>query len=90
MGQSTAVRAMEQGRPLDIADLSPDDRSALVTVQAAVDGQTKDWDKFTRQTIEFHVKNARAWANAATGQDLEAQIDPDFVIGSPTVVAQPS
>jgi CO dehydrogenase maturation factor len=81
VGQSAAVRAMERGRPLDLADLSSRDRSALAAVQAAVDGQTKDWAKFTRQAVEFHVKNARAWANAAIGQDLEAQIDPDFVLG---------
>jgi CO dehydrogenase maturation factor len=81
LGSSTAVRAMEQGRPIGLADLTPADRTALATLQAAVDGQAKDWPKFTRQAVEFHVKNARAWANAATGHDLEAQIDPDFVLG---------
>ncbi|MFB9838398.1 ATP-binding protein [Actinoallomurus acaciae] len=89
VGQSAAVRAMEQGRPMDISDLSPDDRSALATLQAAVDGRVKDWDKFTRQAVEFHVKNARAWANAAIGEDLEAQIDPGFVL-SPSHVSAPA
>jgi CO dehydrogenase maturation factor len=91
LGQSAAVRAMEQGRPLSVADLSSDDRSALATLQAEVDDRPKDWDKFTRQAIEFHVKNARAWANAATGQDLEAQIDPGFVLGpGPAMAAHPA
>jgi CO dehydrogenase maturation factor len=36
---------------------------------------------FTRQAVEFHLKNARAWANAATGRDLTAQVDPGFVMG---------
>ncbi|WP_329242656.1 ATP-binding protein [Actinoallomurus sp. NBC_01490] len=89
VGQSAAVRAMEQGRPMGIRDLSADDRSALATLQSAVDGQTKDWDKFTRQAIEFHVKNARAWANAAIGQDLEAQVDPGFVL-SPSHIPTPA
>ncbi|MER7213608.1 ATP-binding protein, partial [Streptosporangium sp. NPDC020145] len=35
---------------------------------------------------EFHLRNARAWANRATGEDLAAQIDPEFVFG-PQVTA---
>jgi CO dehydrogenase maturation factor len=31
--------------------------------------------------IEFHVKNAHAWANEAVGTDLTRQIDPDFHLG---------
>jgi CO dehydrogenase maturation factor len=85
VGQSGAVRGMEQGRPFDIADLDDHDRAALETLRTAVDSRAKDWPKFTRQAIEFHVKNARAWANAAIGQDLEAQIDPDFVLGRPAL-----
>jgi CO dehydrogenase maturation factor len=80
VGQSGAVRAMEQGRPFDLDDLAETDRAALATLRATVDARPKDWDKFTRQAVEFHLKNARAWANAATGQDLAAQIDPDFTL----------
>ena len=29
----------------------------------------------------FHRKNARAWASAATGEDLTGQIDPEFTLG---------
>ncbi|GAA0371554.1 ATP-binding protein [Actinoallomurus spadix] len=82
VGQSGAVRAMEQGRPFDLDDLAEDDRAALATMRAALDARPKDWPKFTRQAIEFHLKNARAWANAATGQDLAAQIDPGFTLGA--------
>ncbi|MGH3376346.1 MAG: ATP-binding protein [Actinoallomurus sp.] len=81
LNQSTAVRAMEQGRPFSINDLDDHNRSALATLQSTVDEQTKDWAKFTRQAVEFHAKNARAWANSTVGEDLEAQIDPDFVLG---------
>jgi CO dehydrogenase maturation factor len=87
VGQSPAVRGMEQGRPFSLGDLSAADRAALAMLRAEVDGRRKDWPKFTRQAVEFHVKNARAWANAATGQDLEAQIDPRFVLGA--VAARP-
>ncbi|MCW2865181.1 MAG: cobyrinic acid a,c-diamide synthase [Actinoallomurus sp.] len=90
LGQSAAVRGMEQGRPFGIEDLDEGDRAALATLQAAVDGERKDWEKFTRQAVEFHVKNARAWANAAIGEDLEAQVDPDFVLGPASLTARPS
>ena len=49
-------------------------------LQDAVDAQVKDWAKFTRQAAEFHLKNARAWANAAVGADLAAQVDPGFAL----------
>ena len=82
VGDSPAVRALEQGRPFALADLAEEDQAVLATMRAAVDARTKDWVKFARQAAEFHVKNARAWANAATGNNLEAQIDPDFVLGA--------
>ena len=75
------MRAMEQGRPFSLGDLSHDARSALALLQRALDAQVKDWPAFTRQAAEFHLKNARAWANAATGQDLTSQVDPEFVMG---------
>jgi CO dehydrogenase maturation factor len=75
-GHSDWVRAREQGRA--IGDLEVEHRLALERLRAAVDATTKDWAAFQRQAIEFHLRNARAWANRATGQDLSAQIDPDF------------
>ena len=81
-GHLPALRAMEQGRPFTLGETGPPTRAALALLQHAVDGQVKDWDTFTRQATEFHLKNARAWANAATGQDLATQIDPDFVMGA--------
>ena len=76
---SAAVRALEQGQ----AGVSLEDanRRALVRLAEAVDARPKDWRKFSRQAAEFHVKNARGWANRAVGEDLAAQIDPDFVLG---------
>jgi CO dehydrogenase maturation factor len=40
-----------------------------------------------RQAAEFHLRNARAWANRATGEDLSAQIDPGYVFGTPAGAA---
>ncbi|REE95685.1 ATP-binding protein [Thermomonospora umbrina] len=76
LGQSAAVRAMEQGR--DGVALEDANGAALARMREAVDTRTKDWAAFQRQAVEFHVKNARSWANRAVGEDLEAQIDPDF------------
>jgi CO dehydrogenase maturation factor len=79
-GHLPVIRAMEQGRPFSLDDLGNDSHGALAELRAAIDSRPKDWATFTRQATEFHLKNARAWANAATGLDLARQIDPDFVI----------
>jgi CO dehydrogenase maturation factor len=81
IGHEPAIRAMEQGSPFEAAHLTSGTRNALAVLQQAVDKRDKDWAAFTRQAAEFHLKNARAWANAATGADLAAQIDPDFTMG---------
>ncbi|MGW4425058.1 hypothetical protein ACWEF2_23400, partial [Streptosporangium sp. NPDC004631] len=39
-----------------------------------------------RQAVHFHLRNAQAWANKAVGEDLTAQIDPDFAFGPETTV----
>ena len=80
-GHEPAVRAMEQGRPFDLDDLAPATRTGLGALQARLDAQPRDWDRYTRQAAEFHRKNARAWASAAAGEDLAAQIDPEFTLG---------
>ena len=86
-GHEPAIRAMEQGRPFRLADLSDQARTGLTTLQHAVDAQVKDWPKFTRQATEFHLKNARAWASAAAGEDLTTQVDPSFAIGPQAFLA---
>lgn len=76
IGQSAAVRALEQGR--DGVALEDGNVAALDRMRAKVDARVKDWDKFQRQAVEFHVKNARRWASGATGENLEEQVDPEF------------
>ncbi|WP_329408124.1 ATP-binding protein [Nocardia vinacea] len=75
IGRSAHVRAAERGDIRPIADLEPDNRRALAAVESALDAVTRDWVAYQRQAVEFHVRNAKAWA----GEDLVAQIDPDFV-----------
>ena len=86
-GHEPAVRGLEQGRPFELADLGPGARAALRMLQDAVDARVKDWATFTSQAVEFHLKNARGWANAAVGADLAGQVDPDFVLGPGAVAA---
>jgi CO dehydrogenase maturation factor len=81
VGMSRHVRAAEQGRARPIAELEPANRAVLDVMRAAVDATPRDWARFTRQAAEFHLRNARAWANARTGQDLTNQVDPEFVLG---------
>ncbi|MFF3485160.1 ATP-binding protein [Streptomyces sp. NPDC002701] len=84
-GHSDWVRAMEKGRPPRFDQLEDDNRRALSTLQAAVDAtyEKRDWERYTRQMVHFHLKNAQSWGNERTGADLAAQVDPDFVLREP-------
>jgi CO dehydrogenase maturation factor len=75
------VRAAERGGPRPIADLEPANRAALDTVLSELDARPRDWATYHRGTVEFHRRNAQAWANRAAGADLMAQVDPDFRFG---------
>ncbi|MFH8385692.1 ATP-binding protein [Kitasatospora sp. NPDC018058] len=78
---SPYVRAQEQGRHAPLDRLEEANRAALDRLHAAVDARPKDWTAFQSQAVAFHLKNAAAWANADTGEDLTRQIDPGFVHG---------
>jgi CO dehydrogenase maturation factor len=80
-GHEPAIRAMEQGRPFSIDDLGSATRTALGILKDTLDARPRDWDKYTRQAAEFHLRNARAWASAAAGEDLAGQVDPEFTLG---------
>lgn len=81
LSTSGYVRAQEQGRDHGFSALEPNNRTALARLQLEVDSVPQDWPKFTRQAVHFHLKNARAWGDRATGVDLGAQVDPEFVMG---------
>ncbi|MFD8232178.1 ATP-binding protein [Streptomyces sp. NPDC059696] len=81
------IRAAEQGRGESgteaLASLEPHNRHALEVMRAAVDAEVRDWDRMHRHAVEFHLRNVHAWADARMGEDLAAQVDPDFKPGPP-------
>jgi CO dehydrogenase maturation factor len=81
VAQSGVVRAADQGRPLALEAVEPPVRAALARLREAVDATPKDWARSARQAVEFHLRNAAAWANARTGEDLATQVDPGFTLG---------
>jgi CO dehydrogenase maturation factor len=83
--QSPYVRAQEQGR--GYGELEPHNTLALDRLRLAVDARPKDWSAFQKHAVEFHLRNATAWANEATGQDLATQVDPDFQHGPAALTA---
>ncbi len=81
VGRSSFVRAAERGTSRPISELEAPNRQALHMIREAVDGCVKDWPRYTAQAVEFHLRNAQAWGNARSVEDLAAQVDPDFVLG---------
>ncbi|KUO13043.1 ATP-binding protein [Streptomyces sp. DSM 15324] len=73
------VRSAERGTPH--GELEADNRHALTVLRETVDARPKDWPTLHRHAVEFHLRNARAWADTATGHDLATQVDPEFVPG---------
>ncbi|MER5707803.1 ATP-binding protein [Streptomyces sp. NPDC042898] len=89
VGHSDWVRAMEKGRPPRFELLEAENRMSLQALQDAADDShaDRDWERYTRQMVHFHLRNAESWGNAKTGADLAAQVDPDFVLGEPLAVS---
>jgi CO dehydrogenase maturation factor len=81
VGVSRHVRAAEQGHAGPIGGLEPANRAVLDRLRSTVDTTPRDWTRYTRQAVQFHLRNAAAWANDRTGEDLAGQVDPDFVLG---------
>ncbi|MEV7688302.1 ATP-binding protein [Streptomyces bungoensis] len=83
VGHSDWVRAMEKSRPPRFELLEEANSRALRELRAAADATygLRDWERYTRQMVHFHLKNAEAWGNERTGVDLAAQVDPGFVLG---------
>ncbi|GGT38376.1 ATP-binding protein [Streptomyces purpureus] len=91
VGHSDWVRAMEKGRPQRFERLEMENRLALRSLQRAAEGsyEHRDWERYTRQMVHFHLKNAESWGNAKTGADLAAQVDPSFTLGESLGTPQP-
>ncbi|MGQ4514615.1 nucleotide-binding protein [Streptomyces sp. DW26H14] len=90
LAHSDWVRAMEKGRPAPFGQLEPANRAALDTIKAAAvrSYELRDWARYTRQMVHFHLKNAESWGNAKTGADLASQVDPAFVLGETAAAPQ--
>ncbi|MGW1464651.1 ATP-binding protein [Streptomyces sp. NPDC002308] len=82
VGHSDWVRAMEKGRPNRFELLEADNRMALQALQDAAEDSyaLRDRERYTRQMVHFHLKNAESWGNEKTGADLAAQVDPSFTL----------
>lgn len=78
IGRSDYVKKMEKGEFLPLENLEKENKLILEEMIAEVDKTEKDWDTFYQYAVEFHTKNAKAWANATAGEDLTLQVDPDF------------
>jgi CO dehydrogenase maturation factor len=78
--RSAHVRAMEKGRAGAVSELEPDNVDGLRAIRAELDRRRRDWSRSHELAVEFHRRNAAAWANAAIGEDVAAQIDPEFVL----------
>ena len=81
IGRSDHVRAAERGDVQPISRLEEPNRASLAAMREIVDATAKDWSTFQRHAVEFHLRNAKAWANQRAGTDLAEQVDPDFVHG---------
>jgi CO dehydrogenase maturation factor len=81
VGVSRHVRAAEQGHAGSIGELEPANRVVLDRLRSTVDTTPRGWARFTRQAVQFHLRNAAAWANDRTGEDLAGQVDPEFTLG---------
>jgi CO dehydrogenase maturation factor len=80
MESSRHVRAAERGTARPITELEPHNLDTLEAMLSTVDSTDRDWDRYQRQGVEFHRRNADAWGSGRAGEDLAAQVDPDFVL----------
>jgi CO dehydrogenase maturation factor len=82
LAPSPWVRAAERGAVAPVGLLEPENLAVLRTVLAALDARERDWAAYHSATVSFHLRNAAAWGDRATGADLAAQIDAEFVPGA--------
>ncbi|MFD9895847.1 AAA family ATPase [Amycolatopsis sp. NPDC059027] len=85
---SRHVRAAERGTARPIGELESHNLRTLDTMLATVDAERRDWARYQRQGIEFHLRNARAWGSGRAGADLAEQVDPGFVLAPPSLATQ--
>lgn len=77
-GQSQFVKMLDRGTSPSFDTLEPENQDALMRIFEIINSTKKNWEKFYRQAVEFHIKNAESWGSKAAGKDITTQIDPDF------------
>jgi CO dehydrogenase maturation factor len=87
VSRSGYIRAAERGDVRPLSELEPANARALDVIRAEIDSVVKDWPRYTEQAVQFHLRNAAAWANDRAGRDLAGQVDPDFVLGPAALAA---
>lgn len=78
ISHSQYVKKMEKGQFLPFSNIESENKTILESMLAEVDKIEKDWERFYTYAVEFHIKNAKSWANASVGEDLTLQVDPEF------------
>jgi CO dehydrogenase maturation factor len=78
ISQSAFIEKMDRAEITSFSELEPINMKAIEKIVDFIDLQKKDWPKFYRDMLEFHIKNAESWANGETGKNLQNQIDPSF------------
>ncbi|MCX5212041.1 ATP-binding protein [Kitasatospora sp. NBC_00240] len=88
-GHSEWVRRLEQGAEPPLRTLEPANRAVLEVLKTQADAAhaRRDPKRYTRQAVQFHLRNAESWGNAKVGLDLATQVDEEFVLGREQAVA---
>ena len=87
VNSSAFVRAGERGQIQPMSELEPANAAVLGAMLELVDRTGKDWATYQRHAVEFHLRNAHAWANERMGCDLADQVDPGFTLGPGALAA---
>ena len=77
--KSSWVKKSEQGSAPSITKLEPENTKVLELIQKEANKYPRDWQKYWQLGHDFHVLNAKGWANEAVGFDVTDQIDLDFI-----------
>lgn len=75
---SSFVKSLEKGNFKPLTELESKNLFQLKKIESQVNKTKKDWQKFYQYSVEFHLKNAKSWANEELSSDLTSQVDPNF------------
>lgn len=80
LAPSALVRARDKGHRMALMEnLEPENAETLKKVYDYARTRPRNWDRYWAQAVSMHLKNARSWANAVTGMNLETQIERDYL-----------